>query len=178
MKKKILLAGSILGLFLLFIFVIRLVFFTPRGTYDPETPLSDVRVLLISLVTYYDTYDSFPPDLRSLGGYRKGVAPSANAAGLISDELASSSKLGYRFTYRPFSSKAKVPLDRFTLNVDPIDGCSKFCVNYFIDERGVFHDVDPDGCTKDCNHYFADEHGVIHVEANSPATPESRQIKY
>lgn len=152
MKKKILLTVSILWFFLLFVFLIRLVL-TPRAVFDVENPLRDLRALITSLITYHNDYNSFPPDLRSLGPPPSGVAPSANAADLISNKLASGSGAGYRFTYRPFSSKRKGPFDRFTVNADPIDVCSK-----------------------ECRHFFVDELGVIHVEANSPATAESPEL--
>jgi hypothetical protein len=168
MKKKVIVAGSILALALLSIYIYLGFRWRSRQVAEWEMPLSDVRVVFFSLITYYDTYDSFPLDLRSLGGYRKGVAPSANAAGLMSNKLASGSAVGYRFTYHPFSSKPKGPLDRFTLNADPIEGCSTVHVNYLSDEHGVFQ--------KDCRHYFGDEHGVIHVEANSPATAKSPRL--
>lgn len=150
MTKKSFVTGCVLGVGLLLVCVILRLGLTRTPVGDAETPLRDLRALATAALMYYGEYHSFPPNLATLGPPSRGVAPSANAAGFIDDKLASGSKLGYRFSYHAFSSSAKGALDRFTINADPTEGCSK-----------------------GCPHYFMDENCVIHMEANSTATAKS-----
>jgi|SRR5208282_855234 len=150
MTKKSLVIGSSLGAALLLVGVVVCLNLRRTPVGDMATPLSDLHVLGLALTRYYGEHHNYPQTLAALGPPPLGGASSANAAGLIDDKLASGSEHRYRFSYHAFSSSAKGALDRFTINADPTDGCSK-----------------------NCPHYFMDENCVVHMEANSTATAKS-----
>jgi len=60
---------------------------------------SALRSISEAAVTYKAIYGKYPPDLKSLGPEDPGKSESADAANLISAELAAGMSYGYRFTY-------------------------------------------------------------------------------
>jgi len=155
MTKKSLVIGNMVGVGLVLVGVVAYLNLRRTPVGDMETPIADLRGLAAAALTYYQKYDAFPPNLAALGPPPNGVAPSASAAGFIDNKLASGSKLGYRYNYRAYRSRANGPLDKFTINADPGDGCSK-----------------------DCPHYFMDEDCKIHREVDSSATAKSPLVNY
>jgi hypothetical protein len=121
-----------------------------------ETPLSDLMVLDAALTTYSSAYNGYPPTLAALGPPPKGVAPNANAAGLIRGQLAAGSRLGYRFIYHALNSDGKGGFDKYTITADPIPG----------------------GVWAKGPHMFVDETAQLHLEENSTATAMSPNIDF
>lgn len=70
-----------------------------RASNPSAAAVSSLRTLNTSLVTYTSTYDGgYAPSLSALDGADGKTPPSALAAGLIDDVLASGRRNGYLFT--------------------------------------------------------------------------------
>jgi hypothetical protein len=67
-----------------------------------------LRALNVACRSYKSKYNSYPPDLKSLGMPAPGAGSSAAAADLIDPLLADGHRLGYQFTYKPGNSDSKV----------------------------------------------------------------------
>jgi len=114
-----------------------------------RAPVEEVRVLIMAVNLYKDTYDSYPPSLATLGPPAPGQSVSSGSSGLISAELASGVWLGYTFRYIPTSARGRKSINGFRIIADPItEGPKK-------------------------HHYFFDETGVLRAEKNRPATSAS-----
>jgi type IV pilus assembly protein PilA len=117
-----------------------------RMAANEASAVGSLRTINTACVTYATEYKSFPSSLLNLG---PGTNPSANAAGLISDLLASRQKSGYLFTYEPGPSQDGVIIS-YEVHADP--GTSG--------ATGV-------------RHFFTDQSGVIRVRMDGRATVES-----
>jgi hypothetical protein len=123
-----------------------------RGTFDPETPLSDLRTLSVALITYSIEHDgNFPKSLEELGPAKAG---NSHREGLIDGALASGTKVDYRFSYVPEVKKGS-RIASFTLQADPLE------------EK-----------TPELPHYFTDQTGVVRTENGHPASAQSPQLTY
>jgi hypothetical protein len=114
-------------------------------------PTSGLRTILTGIVTYRETYKTYPRALSALGG--SGAActtASATTACLIDDVLASGKKSGIIYHYI-----LKDGAEGFTLTADPAS------------QKNPPQD-----------HYFADQTGVIRVEVGRVATANSLPLGY
>jgi type IV pilus assembly protein PilA len=117
-----------------------------RIAANEASALGSLRTINFACVTYATEYKSFPSSLANLG---PATNPSAKAAGLISDVLASRQKSGYLFTYEPGPSQKGVIIS-YEVHADPLTPGT----------TGV-------------RHFFTDQSGVIRVRTGGPATVES-----
>jgi type IV pilus assembly protein PilA len=125
-----------------------------RMVANQASAVGGLRTISTAAITYASTYnEGYPPTLVSLGPPASGLPPSASAAGLIDEVLASGTKSGYIFTYTPGEKGADGRVDKYTLQADPVVSGN----------TGV-------------NHYFTDETGVIRQERDRPASKESPPI--
>lgn len=108
-----------------------------RMAGNEASAVGSLRALNTAALEYDDHYGHVPPSLQSLGVPAHG-APHADSANLIDPTLASGSKSGYRFTYRPYG-------DRYMISAEPIDS-AKGSRSFSIDEAGkIFANGKPIG---------------------------------
>ena len=117
-----------------------------RMAANEASAVGSLRTINTACVTYATEYKSFPSSLANLG---PSTNPSANAAGLITDILASRQKSGYLFTYEPGPSQNGVIIS-YEVHADPLSP----------------------GATG-ARHFFTDQSGIIRVRMDGQATVES-----
>ncbi|PYT51786.1 MAG: hypothetical protein DMG44_01085 [Acidobacteria bacterium] len=117
-----------------------------RMAANEASAVGSLRTINTACVTYGTEYKSFPTSLANLG---PGAQSNANAAGLISDVLASRQKSGYLFTYEPGPPQDGVIIS-YEVHADPVTPGT----------TGV-------------RHFFTDQSGVIRVRMEGQATVES-----
>jgi len=105
-----------------------------RAAANEAAAVGAVRALDQACVTYTDAYNiGYPAALANLG---PAVTPSAAAADLIDQNLASGLKSGYNFIYVPGAADANGYISTFTLNANPASNSSG--VRYFyLDQNEV-----------------------------------------
>jgi hypothetical protein len=126
-----------------------------RGTVSQATAVGSLRTLNTAAITYASTYNQGFPASLSVLAPPTGTAtpPSAEAAGLINETLASGTNSGYVFTYTPGEKDANGRINTYTIRADPVTP----------------------GATGQI-HYFTDQSGVIRQETDKPATANSPPI--
>ncbi len=113
--------------------------------------IGDLKTLSSAEKEYSETYgvgysstlsDLSPPD-------DAGANPTAHAAGLTSEGLASGTYNGWKYTYHSPSTNGKV--ERYTINADPLFGAVAGGRAYFVDETGTirYSDSGPAGPESD-----------------------------
>ena len=128
--------------------------FTGHGCALVNSAVNNMRAFPISVMTYHETYGTYPPSLAALGPSPSGQPSSAEAAGYIDSKLASGNYIGYFFHYT-----LKKPLHNgdsptgYVIVADPIVG----------------------GLGR--HHYYVSEDAVVRSEERRPATAESPQNK-
>jgi Flp pilus assembly protein TadD len=75
-----------------------------------------LRALNVACRSYKSKYNSYPPDLKSLGMPAPGAGSSAAAADLIDPLLADGHRLGYQFTYKPGNSDSKGTIQTYEID--------------------------------------------------------------
>lgn len=105
-----------------------------------------LRIINTAEHLYFNTYGAgFSVTLQQLGP-PAGTSPSADAAGLISRDLASGRNSGYQLTYTAVSSistgqgkglKKKIKAVVYSLTADPIHPKITGVRHYYIDESGI-----------------------------------------
>jgi len=116
-------------------------FFRPRGNIG-SVGVASLRVINEAAAAYSCSYDrGYPPSLAALGPPKVGrfqttPAPSPEAAGFISEALASGLISGIRVTYTagPVDSAGKIPT--YATHADPIEW-HQYTSYYFSDQTGV-----------------------------------------
>lgn len=125
-----------------------------RLTANQGSAVGSLRTLNTAATTYAETYNmGYPHGIAVLGPARGGGNPSAAAAELIDEALASGTKSGYVFTYTPGEKDSAGRINTYTIRADPV----------VPGNTGV-------------NHYFTDQSGVIRQESNRPAGAESTPL--
>jgi type II secretory pathway pseudopilin PulG len=125
-----------------------------RLAANQTSAVGSLRTLNTAAITYSETYNlGYPPGISVLGLARGGGNPSATAAELIDEALASGTKSGYVFTYTPGEKDSAGKITTYTIRADPV----------VPGNTGV-------------NHYFTDQTGVIRQESNRPANAESTPL--
>jgi type II secretory pathway pseudopilin PulG len=125
-----------------------------RLAANQASAVGSLRTLNTAAITYAATYNmGYPPGISVLGPARGGGNPSAAAAELIDEALASSTKSGYVFTYIPGEKDSAGKITTYTIRADPV----------VPGNTGV-------------NHYFTDQSGVIRQESNRLASAESTPL--
>lgn len=122
-----------------------------RQHADATAALSSLHTLTSAEMMYYSTYDEYACQLSQLGGNPQLGQPTAQAAQLIGDDLASGKKFGYTFTFskcQKTSTNGHDQVTDFEINAVPDnpEGQRGFCVDSSAEIR-----VDPNGgtnCTK------------------------------
>ena len=120
-----------------------------RMAANEASAVGSLRTLNTACEAYATEYRSFPPSLRNLG---PGPQPSANAADLIVDALASGQKTGYLFTYEPGPNQDRAIIS-YEVHADPITPGT----------TGV-------------RHFFTDQTGIIRVRMDAQASAESPSL--
>jgi predicted butyrate kinase (DUF1464 family) len=84
---------------------------------------------------YYSTYYKlgWSPTLASLGQPQEGAKPSASAAGLITNSLASGQRSNYVFTYKAGKKDASGKITSYTVTASPVEW-HKGLWSFFTDE--------------------------------------------
>jgi type II secretory pathway pseudopilin PulG len=117
-----------------------------RIAANEASAVGSLRTLNTACVTYYSTYNTFPPTLASLAANGQ---PSANAASLIDSPLASGLKSGYAFTYEAGPAEdGRISI--YNVHADPVT-------------QG----------TTGTRHFFTDQTEVIRVSMEGPADNSS-----
>lgn len=117
-----------------------------RMAANEASAVGSLRTLSAACIAYSSHYQSYPPSLASLG---PSTQPSAEAANLVTDTLASGQKTGYLFTYEA-GTDANGGITTYAAHADPIK----------------------EGATGQ-RHFFVDQTGVIRVSIREPATADS-----
>jgi hypothetical protein len=107
-----------------------------------------LREINTAEITYASTYSSgFSPSLAVLGPPTQGAKPSALAAGLINNVLASGAMSGYKIDYKP-GPVEHGRIDTYTVTARPIKfGCPQAYSgegSYFSDQSGVIRQTNED----------------------------------
>lgn len=107
-----------------------------RESASDAATTSALRTITIGQVTYYSLYHGYAPSLKALGPPKNGAPPSAEAADLIDEQLASGYRSGYRFRYSAIDSDGDGMVDRYLVYAEPLNGGKKY---FFVDEHAVIH---------------------------------------
>lgn len=158
--KGMALAGLIMGYFGVAVVPILIVaaiaipnLLRARMAANQASAVGSLRTLNTAAVTYESMYSKGYPSSLSAMGPARGREPTADAAGLIDETLASGRKSGYVFAYRPGQKDEKGLIGTYTIHADPV-------------EPG----------TTGRYHYFSDESGVIRQESGRPASQHSSPL--
>jgi hypothetical protein len=107
-----------------------------------------LRTVANAEIGYANTYGGFSESLRVLAPPAQALKPSASAADLIDDELASGVMYGYRFSYVPGPRDTTGHIKTFTVTARPVSPESgQWCggvLNTFLDESGVIRGTTED----------------------------------
>jgi type II secretory pathway pseudopilin PulG len=112
-----------------------------RIAANQASAVGSLRTINVAAITYASTYnEGYPPTLVSLGPPASGLPPSASAAGLIDEVLASGRKSGYAFTYTAGEKDSEGRIEAYTVHADPITPGSTGLNYYFTDQSGVIRE--------------------------------------
>lgn len=113
--------------------------------------VGSLRTINTAEMTYAETYKTgYSPTLAALGPSTGNAQPSASAADLIGEVLASGTKSGYIFAYSA-AVLVSGKINAYTVLACPTQGC-------------------PSPTSNNGNSYFTDESGVIRQNMTGPAT--------
>lgn len=115
----------------------------PRSIVNQGSAAGSLRTINTAQTTYAETYKKgYSPSLKALGPPPGNGQPSASAAGLIDDVLASGKKSGYFFVYMPGSPDKAGHIKTYTLVARPVNGAGTN--SYFSDESGLIRQTSED----------------------------------
>ena len=118
------------------------------------TPVGCLRTINTAEITFAATYSKgYSSSLAELRSPPPGKEPSAEAAGLIDEALASGSEAAYRFVYTPGKKDSDGRVTTYTIQANP---------------------VTPG--TTGTKFYFTDESGIVREDSDRPATAKSPPI--
>ncbi len=107
-----------------------------RMMANQASAVGSLHTINTAELTYAATYsENFSPDLQSLDG--SAQPPTAQAAGLIDNTLASGLRSGYKFTYAPGPPDANGAIKTYTVHADPVVPNNTGLDYYFTDQSGV-----------------------------------------
>ena len=108
-----------------------------RGTANEASAVASLRAISTGQSSYQQTYGvGYAPSLMALGP-TAGGPPTAAAADLIDQVLASSNKTGYNFPYNPVDSDGDGRYETYTLQANPIVPGQSGSKYFFTDESNV-----------------------------------------
>jgi hypothetical protein len=100
-------------------------------------PVESLRTINAAEVTYASTFNTeYSSNLSALGAAPPGAKPTASAAGLIDEALASGNKVKYTFTYTAGRLDSEGKITKYRISARPVEEC-RGLPNYFTDESGV-----------------------------------------
>jgi hypothetical protein len=104
---------------------------------DPERALGCVRTINTAALAYRGTYKKgYSPSLAAMGVKPGATDYTAEAAGLIDEQLASGKMAGYTFNYRPGKKDASGSITTYTATARPLKW-KEGVTSYFTDDSGV-----------------------------------------
>lgn len=108
-----------------------------RIAANQASAVGSLRTLNTAEITYASTYNTgFTATMTYLAPDPTGVTPSATAAGLIDEVLASGARSGYNFSYSAGDTDSVGNVDTYAFTATPVS--SNTGTNYyFTDESGV-----------------------------------------
>jgi hypothetical protein len=107
--------------------------------------IETVKVIAAAIETYRRTYTRLPDSLANLGPGKRGAAPSAEAAGLLSAELTAGSQSGYNFRYVIAGASTLGAPAKFALAATPQVYGRTGRRSFFRDVNGGLHGADRQG---------------------------------
>jgi hypothetical protein len=111
------------------------------GTYpaaNQANAVGSLRTINTACITYATTYNvGYPEALRNLGPPTAGSNPTPTMAGLVDEGLASGTRSGYTFTYRPARADSQGRRNTYTVVARPMIYGQTGRENYFTDQSGV-----------------------------------------
>lgn len=139
--KGMALAGLILGYTGLALAVVIIIpnLLRERITSGQAPAVGSLRTINTAAITYASTYEKqgYPPSLAALRPPPRGKEPSADAAGLIDEVLASGTKRGYTFVYVPGEKDSGGHVVKYSIYASPVIPGTTGSNYYFTDESGV-----------------------------------------
>lgn len=118
------------------------------------TPVGCLRTINTAEITFAATYSKgYSSSLAELRSPPPGKEPSAEAAGLIDEALASGSEAAYRFVYTPGKKDSDGRVTTYTIQANP---------------------VTPG--TTGTKFYFTEKSGIVREDSDRPATAKSPPI--
>lgn len=107
-----------------------------RGTANEASAVASLRAISTGQASYQQTFGvGYAPSLLALG---PGAGPpTAAAADLIDQVLASGTKTGYVFFYNPVDSNGDGRMDTYTIQANPIVPGQSGSKYFFTDESNV-----------------------------------------
>jgi type IV pilus assembly protein PilA len=113
-------------------------FLKSKMAANQASAVGSLRVINSSEVMYHSSYGKgYSPTLKSLGPPAGGALPSASAAALIDNVLASGLKSGYTFIYAANSPDTHGDFQGYTSHGNPLAPGSSGEVYYFTDQSYV-----------------------------------------
>jgi len=119
-----------------------------RMAANEASSVGSLRTINTANVTYAGTYEGgFAPSLNALGG-SNCTHPTKDNACLISDQLASGQRSGYRFTYTADAANSNGVIEKYFIEAEPISKGSSGQSTFCSDETGVIRrERDGSRCT-------------------------------
>ncbi len=111
---------------------------------NEKLAIATMQELVDAIEKYRQTYTRLPDTLQALGP-TKGGAAKADAAGLVSEELASGKKDGYTFRYVIVGASASGAPAQYQLAATPSEYGRTGTRSFFRDANGVMHAADRQG---------------------------------
>ncbi|HLJ88302.1 MAG TPA: DUF4190 domain-containing protein [Candidatus Angelobacter sp.] len=129
---------------------------TASGDSGKTDPVADVRTINSALAQYKQKFNTYPPDLGSLGP-NYGHKEPAQAANLVPFSLAVGMKGDYLYTYEKTSPDKNDGGEGYTVHANPLD----------LDFKNPRH----------LKHYYSDQTGMIRYSDENEAGPNSDVMK-
>jgi len=108
-----------------------------RGTANEASAVASLRAISTGQASYQQTFGvGYAPSLAALGP-GGGGPPTAAAADLIDQVLASGAKTGYVFLYSPVDANGDGRFDSYTIQANPIVPGQSGSKYFFTDESNV-----------------------------------------
>ena len=98
-----------------------------------------LRTITVGQVTYFALYQGYAPSLAALGPPKRGGVPSAIAADLIDEQLATGEKGGYRFRYSAIDVDGDGLAEAYLVVAEPSRGGARRA--FFVDQTGAVSSV-------------------------------------
>jgi len=108
-----------------------------RIAANEASAVASLRTINIATLAYDEKYGGFPETLTALGPVANGEKPSAERTGSIDAALASGTKDGYSFEYRPGRSDARGKILEYELTAEPVAEGTTGRRSFNTDQTGV-----------------------------------------